>query len=291
MTTTVAAPAADVSGGSSTATKPASAGRPSRADLVGHMVKAESTPTEPQGAAEGATQPDGAPGAADAAKDSGGETATLEAGKGDDKPVEKKDPDDSVPIKAFKERLAREKEKREKLSADLAAAKLDQQKLRSLFEVAVAENERLTEALRQGQTFDERGEELQALKIQQSAKEMLEKLQQEHQQELVRFRQEQQVETIKEQLRSELARACEEFPLASDAEVKAELRKNPAAVVREVAQAIHEKRLAYLDKQRPHAAAQPAPETVAKSTGASRFKYDLGRKGIMAHLAAVSAKG
>jgi hypothetical protein len=300
MTTTVAAPAADVSGASSstTSSKPVSTGRPTRADIASRLAgNAESDPAEPAGTAV-APQSDGAPGVDAADKTPGDSTAPLEAGKGDDKPDEKKEPERSIPERAFKERLAREKEKREKLSADLNAAQLEASKIRSLFEVAVAENERLTEQLRSGKGYDERGEELQSLKIQQSAREMLARKEKEHQAALEKAREESRSEAlgieaaaIAERWRAEIAEVEQVYPLVGAAEIKAELRKNPHAEVREIARAIQEKRMALMAKQNPNAAAQNLPSTVAKPTGAARFQYELSKKGIAAHLAASAAKG
>jgi hypothetical protein len=254
------------------------------------MSKAESASAEPASLAE-ATQPDVAPGAVDAEPKTGGDTADLDAGK-DAKPSnEKKVPDGHIPEAAFKERLGREKAKREKLSADLAKAELNESKLRSLFEVAVAENERLTEQLRNGKPFDEQGEELQALKIQQRAMEMIKQRETEQQERLRQMQQDHEVEAIRVQLQTEVAQACEAFPLVGESEVKAELRKNPHAEVRAIAQAIHEKRMAIIAKQSSPTAAQPVPTTVGKPSGASKFQYGLGKKAIAAHLSASSAKG
>ena len=216
-----------------------------------------------------------------------GDTASTQAGEVA-KAAKGKEQDEAPPW--LKERLGREKERREKLSADLSAAQLESQKIRHLFDVAVAENERLTEALRQGQTFDERGEELQALRVQQQAKEMLDRLRAEHEQTFQAQLREQHVSQIADQLRSEISSACGEFQLVSPAEVRSELRKNAGADVREVAKAIHEQRLTFLQKQNSQKQAAAIPTTVAKPTGTSGFNYALDRKGMTQAFRAARAK-
>lgn len=292
MTDTIGGPSGPgVAAESPTASKAPSAGRPSRNDIAAHMSKAESAAKEPASSEDSAPPSDGAPGVEASEANSGDNTGDPLPGKDGKPSKEAQEHGESVPMAAFKERLAREKDKREKLSADLASAQLEQAKLRQLFEVAVAENERLSEALRSGASYDEKGEELQALKVQQRAQELFAKLQGEHEARLRQQAEEQQIEVIKERLRSEVESAVQEFPLVSDAEVKAELRKNPAAEVREIARAIHEKRMALVSQQRAPATAAATPTTVGKTTGASGFQYPLGRRGIADALRASATKG
>jgi hypothetical protein len=239
---------------------------------------------------EGATQTVEAPGTDEAANNDPGVTADPEAGKGENKPIEKKD-SDVVPKSAFESFRKKEKERREKLEADLHAERAKLAKVTHLFEVAIAEKERLAEQARSGVQFDERGEELHELKLEQQVKEALAKKDQEHQQALENLKREYQVQTLAEQMRSELETACAEFPLASRADVRDELRKNPAADIRGLAQAIHEKRMALASKHgKPAATSTPTPTTVNKPTGVSRFAPPLSRKGMAQALEAARAK-
>lgn len=272
---------ADVSGASSSATQPASTGRPTRNSITQSLKakRVETPATEPASPAA-STQTDGAPRADEPAKTEG-DTANPEAGKGDKKPIEKAKDPESVPMGAFKKRLGEEKGRREKVEAELHASKGETAEARHLFEVAIQENERLTELLRASGKFDERGEELSSRELTLNVKDQLAKLKAEHQQALVGQQRESQIAQTMEQLRSEVTAACTEFPGVSPAEVRAALRANPSADIRQLAQAKHEERAAYFAKRSTTpAAVNNLPTTVAKPTGVSRFEAPLSAKGM-----------
>ncbi len=293
MTETIGAPSgADVSGASSSAPTPASTGRPSRSSITQQFeAKRVEATKEPTSSAD-AKQDDGAPRANDPAKKIEGDTANVEAGKGENKPNDNSKDPESIPMAAFKERLAKEKGRREKLEADVTAAKTNEAKVRAVLDAALTENERLLEALQNGTAFDEKGEELQSLKLQQQVKERLAQVETEHRQALDTLRRETEVKSITDQLRSEVAAACETFPLVSPAEVRAALKANPRADVRQLAQQKHEERMAYVSKQGgPRAAAVDLPTTVAKPTGVSKFEAPLTAKGMAQALSHARAKG
>lgn len=286
---------ADVQGASSSATNtPAPTGRPSRGDIVsafkGKRVEKPATETAISDADK---QESGAPRADQPANKIEGDTANPDAGKGENKPIEKPKDNESVPLPVFKERLAKEKGRREKLETEVTAAKTEAAKMRHLFEVAVAENERITEQLRASGKLDERDEELQSLKLTQAVKEQLAKKDQEHQAALEALRQqaqteaetearEAQVKQLTASLAAEVKAACAAFPGASFAEVKDALRKNPQADIQAVARKLHDDRKkALLSQQSPgQVDTSSLPTTVGKPTGVSKFEAPLSAKGM-----------
>lgn len=279
MTISGAPSGADVSSASSSAAAtPAPTGPPSRGSLTAQLkaTKAGIVKSEPA-STDDEKQTDAALGAPDSGKKTEGDTAAPEAGKGD-KPVEKKEQDGDPPW--LRERLGREKKHREKVEAELHAVKGDAAKVRLVMDAMATENERLQEQLAKQQGFDERGEELHGLKLQQQVKDQIAKMESEHQQALVGYQRDQQVSELAAQMRSEVQAACADFPLVSSAEVIAALRRNPKADIRQVAQATHEGRRALATKQ---SGAQPAaslPSTVDKPTGVAKFQSTLDRKGM-----------
>lgn len=291
MSDNAAPSGADVSGASSSAPKTAPAvGRPSRVTITRALEakKTVSPPTAPASPVEDKQEP-GVLGAEATEKKPEGDTPDLEGGRVENKTNEKKEPE-TVPIGAFKERLREEKGKREKVEADLHAAKGEAAKIRAVLDAALKENERLTEQLASGAQFDEKGEELHALRLQREVETRIAQLEDESKNALLNFQRDSQVSVLAEQIRSEVAAACEAFPLVSPAEVRAALRENPGADVRQLAQAKHEERAAYVAKQNAAQAAKTAPVTVAKPTGAARFNAPLSAKGMAQAFEAARAK-
>lgn len=278
MTINGAPSGADVTGASSSATQPAPAGAPSRSSLTAQLraSKAGNVKTEPASPVD-EKQTSDALGAQEPGKNTEGDTPDLQGGKGEKRPEEKKETEGDPPW--LKERLGRERKQREKVEADLHKAKGDVAKLLHLFEVAVAENERLLEERRTGVAFDEKGEEIQALKLQSTVEKRLAEMENEHRQALLNLQRESQVKEIASGLKAEVSAACAEFPLVSDAEVRAALRKNPDTDIRQFAQAKHEERKAYASKQ-SGAATKNLPSTVDKPTGVATFEPPLSRKGM-----------
>jgi hypothetical protein len=297
MTESIGAPSgADVSSASSSAptttNTPASAGPPSRNSIAASLKAKKSEVSKEPASPKDTPQTDGAPRADDSAQKTEGDTASLEAGKGEQKPTEKSKEPESVPLAVLKELRGKERERREKLETDLTAAKTSEAKVRAVLDAALAENERLTEALQNGTAFDERGEELQSLKLQQQVKERLAQVEQEHAQALQSMRYESEVNATVTQLRSEVAAAVEAFPLVSAAEVRAALRANPSADVRQLAQVEHEKRMAYISKQNEtRGGSSDLPTTVAKPSGVQRFEAHLSAKGLAQAFKHSRAKG
>lgn len=286
---------ADVPGASSSATsKPAPTGRPSRGDIVSAFKdKRVEKPATTTAIVDADKQTDGAPRADQPANTIEGDTANPDAGKGDKKPVEKAKDSESVPLPVFKERLAKEKGRREKLESEVAAAKTEAEKMRHLFEVAVAENERKDELLRASGKLDERDEELQSLKLTQAVREQLAKKDQEHQAALEALRKqaqdeaeaetrEAQVKQLTNSLAAEVKAACAAFPGASFAEVKDALRRNPQADIQAVARKLHDDRKKALLSQQSTSQADTSalPTTVGKPTGVSKFEAPLTAKGM-----------
>lgn len=279
MTINGAPSGADVTGASSSATNtPAPVGAPSRSSLTAQL-KASKTgivKTEPASPVD-EKQTSDALGAQEPGKKTEGDTPDLQGGKVEKKTEEKKEPEGDPPW--LKERLGRERKQREKVEAELHSAKGEIAKLRHLFDVAVAETERQAEERRTGVAFDERGEELQALKLQNTVKERLAQMEDEHRTALLNLQRESQVKEIANGLKAEVASACAAFPLVSDAEVRAALRKNPDTDIRQFAQAKHEERKAYASKQ-SESATKNLPSTVDKPTGVATFEPPLSRKGM-----------
>lgn len=303
MSTDNAAPdGADVSSASSSApthAEPESAGLPTKDTLTRSLAakRAENAKAEQAKPAD-AKQPNAALGGDGAGKNPEGETAAnLQAGKGEDKPTEKKERDGELPP-WLKERLGKEKTRREKVEADLTAARTDGAKLKHLYEVAVTENERLLGLLQDAGKLDERGEELNALKVQNEVREHLARIDAEHKVALTKMQREAQTAAITEQLRSEVATVLQEFPLISRPDLIATLRENPGADIRELAQKMHEERSAILSKHGWQRAATTAatgtpaaaPTTVGKPTGTTQNLPPLNAKGMTGAFRAARAR-
>jgi hypothetical protein len=274
----------DVSSASSSApaSSTAPAGPPSRNGIVRSLkAKRAETPQKGPASPDVAPQNEGPPGAPAPGKQSEGDTANAAAGKGDEKPSDKAKEPESVPLPVFKERLAKEKARREKVETENHSLKGEVAKIRHLFEVAVTENERLMEAQRAAPGFDETRDELHHLKLQQTVKEQLAAKDAEHAQAFAKLQHDSKVHTLAGQLAQEVRAAAAEFPMVSYDEVKAMLRKNPHADIREVARVEHEKRMAYARQHSaPSAATTNLPTTVAKPSGVSRFQPQLNAKGL-----------
>lgn len=291
--TTAAAPS-----GAPSSSKPASAGRPSAGELTKSLrAKRAEKVTEEQASSPGAKDVDAALGSADAEGKPEDETASPQAGKGDDKPKEKEKGKDGELPGWVKERLGKEKARREKLEADAGTARTERDKFRTLFEAAVQENERLVEQLRAGAKYDERDEELQALRIQQSVKEQLAAVEAKAKEAFDKSRHDERIEGLAQQIAAEVADACKVYPLVDEAEVRARLRASPRTDIREFARARHEERMAFArGGARTQQAAAPtnattaALATVAKPTGTSKALPPLTAKGMGQAMSAARAK-
>ena len=299
-TTTTTTPASTTS---TRSTKPASAGKPRAKDLTQALAakRAENATTE-QASPDVAAQPNAALGGDEAGKKPEGETAELQAGEGDDKPKEKaKDQDGELPG-WVKERLGKEKTRREKLETDLTASRSDGAKLKHLFDVQQQEISRLTELLRTGAKFDERAEELQTLKAVTAAEKELAKIDERTKSALEKLRDDDRVSNIAEQLRSEVKAASAAFPLVSEDEIKAKLRSNARLDIQAFAKAKHEERMALVRGQAPaggsvnqqtgapSGAQATAPTTAAKPTGSSVALPPLNARGMSNAFSAARAK-
>jgi hypothetical protein len=298
-TTTTAAPSA-----STVATKPASAGKPRAKDLTKALAakRAEKVTEEPASSDVAQAQSDATLGGDEAGKKPEGETADLQAGEGQ-KPEEKKDKDGELPG-WVKERLGKEKTRREKLEGDLNAAKTETAKLQHLFEVQQTEIERLTELVRKSGQYDEKGEKLHELETITAAKERLAAIDAEGKAAFEKARLGEGAQQVAERWRAAAKAAVVEFPLVSEDEIKAKLRADPRLDIRAYAQKVHEDRMVLVRKQSqtagsassaavggPSGAPTATPTTVGKTTGTAKVQVPLGRKGMAQAFSAARARG
>jgi len=282
----------DAPAASSTAnqTKAAPVGPPSRAALQAMLDGNTGKPSAAKTAPTGETQPAAEPRGADAEKKDEGKTADVQAGDDATKaPKDEKEPNNLPPWAA--KRIAKERDKRAKVESELSNTQLELKKAQELFQAAVAENERLAEALEKGASFDPKDEALRAAELEKQTAARLAKLKQEHEAALQKQRREVRVQALADALDAQVKEAVADFPLVSRADVKDGLRANPKATPRQIAEALHQQREALALKRGEKAPTKTdAPETVGKPAGRSGFQYPIGKAGLDAYLKAHAAK-
>lgn len=216
----------------------------------------------------------------------------------------KKDPE-SVPMKAFKERLGRETEKRRAVEGELATAKLQLQKQEAALRLVMEEMERLSAARRDGTALDERDEQIQAMRLSEDARKRSEEIQRAHEQAIVEAEQRAAVSVSAERLGEEMDTALADHDLVDRAELIAALRADAAAArkreeaggdgsVRSVSAVAAELQANRLEKaKRRLVLERPAtPSTVRPqgSANSASVRHSNDRQGIQKRIAELRAR-
>jgi hypothetical protein len=214
----------------------------------------------------------------------------------DDKAKEaKKEPDSEVvPLKAFKERLARESEKAKTLRDQLGSKDLELAKSREGIRILNAELERLRAAFQEGRRPDDKDERLRGHELEAEARASLDRIQREHEQKLQAGDNETRIAVAKEELQQEVGDALSRYPMVHQRELMAEVRAawaaNPNARIADIAASIQEAKLATADKLRAPSR-PPAPTTARPSSSGSAFTFSNDKRGVKAALAAQRQTG
>lgn len=203
-----------------------------------------------------AAQPE-ATSTADARPDSDGESAQAEEGR------QKKDTD-SVPKKAFLERLAREGAKLRAEREKSAAKDLELAKATEAMRFLDAEVERLHGLLAKGATYDEKDEVIRGHELSRQAQEASSRLLSEHQAALKAQQEQEQIEQQSHAIEEEITGALQRYPMVSRRELIAEMYEKQGAPAEQVAAQLHKERLDFARKAL--AAEQPAPARAVPST-------------------------
>jgi hypothetical protein len=190
---------------------------------------------------------------------------------------------ESVPMAAFKERLARASEQVRGYRDQVNQRDLELAKAREAFTLLTAEYQRLREQAGSGAQIDERDEQIRSYEIEKQVREVTERLTQEHQQRIAQAMHEARVSEIREQLSSEIDSATAQFPLVDRRELIAALRESPSADALALAKSIHERKVdiakSYLVSPKP-----PVPSTASPSTVGSVQRFPNDRDGMAAFL-------
>ena len=282
--TGVAAPAdATPAASSSATTAPSSAPPATSAQRMAESLKRmrardagpPAAPTNPQAPPSDETPAvldasDGSP--ADARPDSDGESALAEEGK-----RSKKDTD-SVPKKAFLERIARETAKVRAEREKSAAKDLELAKASEAMRLLDAEVERLHGLLAQGARYDEKDEVIHGHELSRRAQEASSRLLSEHQAALKAQQEQEQIEQQSYAIEEEIAGALQRYPMVSRRELIAEMYDKQGAPADQVAAALHKERLevarrTFASEQPPPARTVPSTTRAASAAPAAAVRY------------------
>lgn len=217
-------------------------------------------------------------------------------------PDEKASEDSSIPMKAFKERLAREAKKRDELQKQVQERDLAVSRRDTAIELLKAEVNRLSDALQQGNAWDERDEQLRAYEFQDEVRRLQSQLEAEHAERLAEAEQQARFDVRREQVRNFFADTLAEWgDLVSSAELRAACKKqigdDPEMPVEEIGSAIKEiaariagQRLEVAQKRTAAKPETPAPKLVKPGNGtAPSYQYPANAKGMAEWLAARKA--
>lgn len=244
----------------------------------------------------------GKPGTNDADVDQGdaadGQEAQGDADAQGDKSKDdkgKKTEERMIPERALKDRLAREKKKLDGLRDQIAGKDLEHAKTREALDLALAEVDRLTAALKSGAKFDEKDEQLRAHEIANEANARAQKAQKAHETALQKARDDARRSEMAEQISEEIDGAIS----ATDGLVhRRELieamkrRDNLNRSAKEVADELVQTKLERA-KSRLVTPQPPTPSTVRPQSAGSNPapRYPNNREGIRARVAAIRASG
>lgn len=221
-----------------------------------------------------------------------GSRPTPEAEGQDAREGQEKD-EKTIPMGAFKERLAREARAKEALRQEVATRDLELGKAKEAIGLLSAELERLRGSLRDGKPYDERDDALAAAELERRAREVNDRLLKEHE-EKVRQQQEQlrteaEIEQYRLSYERDISAALTKYPLVDRAilvqALKVEASKARPATAVQIAELMQQELLAKARKL----GFQPPPETPetprAPSSG-TPTRFENNAKGMQQWLAA-----
>jgi hypothetical protein len=198
----------------------------------------------------------------------------------------------TIPLAAFKERLARETRKVEQFREQVAARDLELSRAKEAMGLLSAELERLRGHVREGKPYDERDDALAAAELERRAREVNDRLLKEHE-ERVRQQQEQlrneaEVEQYRITYERDISDALTRFPLVDRSllvqALKVEAGKARPATAVQLAELMQQELLARARKL----GFQPPPETPSTPrapTGGTPHRFENNAKGMQQWLA------
>jgi len=231
-------------------------------------------------------------------------SASLEAGERPPPEADKRDAREgqeedggpkTIPMAAFKERLAREKAKVEAIRSEKAATDLRATRAEEAVALLSAELERVRNEHRQGKQWDERDDALAAADLERQARERADRVLREHEERLreqaEQFRQEQEVEQYRASYQRDIDDALSRFPLVDRSllihALKSEATKARPATAQQLAEVMHQRQL---DAARKILGPSASPETLASTvrspSNGTPHRFENNAKGMRDFLAA-----
>ena len=270
MTTTTAAPAADLGASSASPTDPKEASATQAPASTQSRMMASIAAKRAAAAPQAPVSPSGQP-------DSPGDSLGTSPGKEGESPPEGADaPDerrqaDAVPMAAFKARIGKLSDNVKSAREESARLAHENQRYSTAAQLLQEENERLRQQLRDGVQYDSRDEELADVRLSQRAKERADALAVEHEAKLREmqqsFVQEAEREQIKARLSTQIESALATHRLANRADVIAVMKARNDVSASEAARMVHEREARRLEAL-GYAPRQSAPAVVDVPVGA-----------------------
>lgn len=223
------------------------------------------------------------------------ENAALEA---TEQVVDAKKEPETIPMEAFKKRLADEKRKRESLNQQVSDFELAVSKRDQAIELLKGEVRRLAEALQQGTGWDERDEQIRAYEFAEQVRGLQTELEAKHRQALAEAESRMRLEGTREQVKGFFAEALGKHgDLVSADELRAACKKqmgdNPDMPIDEIGRMVGQiadriaeqrmdafRRLSQTEKPAAPAMVRPAPNAKAG------YEYSPNADGMRRWLAA-----
>lgn len=175
--------------------------------------------------------------------------------------------DKAIPLRAFKERLAREKEKREALSARLGEAEDKAGRLESALHLLAEEYQRISGLLEQGAGYDPRDSELAQHRLAERARQEAERLTSERAKAREESERQARLEDTQRALRREMDDALASHDLVDWDALYMAMRRDPSRSAVEVAAELQERLIVKargkLLPEKPQAPAARKPGTAA----------------------------
>jgi chaperonin cofactor prefoldin len=200
---------------------------------------------------------------------------------------------DSIPKKAFDERVGKLTSQKRALQEKLSTFELQNAKLTAALQLAQEELERQAVARQSGEAFSEKDEQLRAYEVEKRARALAAQVERTHRDSLAKQSQADEVAELRQSLGEEISAACGDNDLVDRSELIAHLRlaQNRGRSAAEVAGELQTAKLARAQARfgvagSPLATAKakaPAPKTVkAKSNGNAAFRHPANLDGMNA---------
>lgn len=291
------APKPDVTGASSTATGEESADSPAaQSDSLDFLSQMSARASTIADSGEGAGTPEdgdeAAAGKADAAAKQKAEKDKKPEGKADAKPADGKSEPEMIPKAALEKRVGELTSQKRALRDEVSSSKLENAKLKAALQIAIDEAKHYRERAAAGEPFDEKDDEIRAMKIRDRAREAHAAATRGHEETLSAATEEEAVEEERLKLEDEIGAALAATRgLVDRPELVTEIKKaaNRGRSFSEIATELHNKRLALA---RTHLGVPSGAATTSSKTGAAgseeRPAWPKTAKGRVAGNAAVN---